>query len=50
MPSGLVQVFLMNQQLEMYHLSPDSKLDLNLLKILLLIIWLIFFTQALLGL
>lgn len=49
-PSGLVRVSLMNQQLETYHLSPDSRLDLNLLKILLLISLLIFLTQALPGL
>lgn len=33
MASGLVQNFLMNQQLEMYHLSPASQPDLNLCKI-----------------
>lgn len=33
MASGLVQNFLMNQQLEMYHLSPASQLDLTLSKI-----------------
>lgn len=47
MPPALVQVFLMNQQLKMYHLSPDSSLDRNLLKIMLLISWLIFLAQML---
>lgn len=31
--SGLVQNFLVNQQLEMYHLSPSIQPDLNLCKI-----------------